>query len=49
MPQEANLATIPFGKLGIIALESSKSIANKVNDYIVSFRKEAISSGSMPP
>ena len=38
MPQEDNLATIPFGKLGIIALESSKSIANKVDDYIVEWR-----------
>ena len=38
MPQEDNLATIPFGKLGIIALESSKSIAHKVDDYIVEWR-----------
>ena len=38
MPQEDYLATIPFGKLGIIALESSKSIASKVDDYIVEWR-----------
>ena len=38
MPQEDNLAIIPFGKLGIIALESSKSIASKVDDYIVEWR-----------
>ncbi len=38
MPLEDNLATIPFGKLGIIALESSKSIAHKVDDYIVEWR-----------
>ena len=36
--QEDNLATIPVGKLGIIALESSKGIAKKVDDYIVEWR-----------
>ncbi|BBF44495.1 ribose-phosphate pyrophosphokinase [Lachnospiraceae bacterium KM106-2] len=32
--------TIPVGKLGIIALESSKSLGAKVNDYIVRWRKD---------
>ena len=36
--QEDNLATIPVGKLGIIALESSKGIAKRVDDYIVEWR-----------
>lgn len=40
MPQEDFLATIPVGKLGIIALESCKGIAGKVDDYIVSWRNE---------
>ena len=40
MPQEDYLATIPVGKLGIIALESCKGIAGKVDDYIVSWRNE---------
>ncbi len=40
MPQEDYLATIPVGKLGIIALESCKGIASKVDDYIVSWRNE---------
>ncbi|MBE5950825.1 MAG: ribose-phosphate pyrophosphokinase [Lachnospiraceae bacterium] len=40
MPQEDYLATIPVGKLGIIALESCKGIANRVDDYIVSWRNE---------
>ncbi|MGN0506279.1 MAG: ribose-phosphate pyrophosphokinase [Lachnospiraceae bacterium] len=39
MPQQDDyLTTIPVGKLGIIALESSKGIAQKVNDYIVEWR-----------
>ena len=41
MPQETSFfETIPVGSLGIIALESSRSIGNKVNDYIVQWRKE---------
>ncbi len=40
MPQhEDYLATIPVGKLGIIALESSREIAEKVDDYIVEWRE----------
>lgn len=40
MPQQEKiLETIPVGNLGIIALESSKSLGNKVNDYIVDWRK----------
>ena len=38
--KEKNLETIPVGKLGIIALESSHSIGTKVNDYIVKWRSE---------
>ena len=37
--QEDHLSTIPVGKLGIIALESSKEIAKKVDDYIVEWRE----------
>lgn len=40
MPQEELLNSIPLGTLGIIALESSKSIGSKVNDYIVDWRKQ---------
>ena len=32
--------TIPFGTLGILALESSRDMGNRVNDYIVEWRKE---------
>lgn len=32
--------TIPVGTLGIIALESSRDMGNKVNDYIVDWRRE---------
>jgi ribose-phosphate pyrophosphokinase len=40
MPQQEKiLETIPVGTLGIIALESSKSLGQKVNDYIVDWRK----------
>ena len=33
--------TLPTAPLKIVALESCKELGNKVNDYIVSFRKEA--------
>lgn len=32
--------TIPVGNLGILALESSKEMGNRVNDYIVEWRQE---------
>ncbi len=32
--------TIPYGTLGILALESSQDMGNRVNDYIVEWRKE---------
>lgn len=38
--QEKIFNTIPVGTLGIIALESSKNLGSKVNDYIVAWRKE---------
>ena len=37
--QDKQIETIPVGKLGIIALESSKSLGQKVNDYIVDWRR----------
>lgn len=41
MPQQEKLTeTIPVGTLGIIALESSSDLGQKVNDYIVTWRKE---------
>lgn len=40
MPQEKYLETIPVGALGIIALESSRTIGQKINSYIVQWRKE---------
>ena len=38
--QEKIFNTIPVGTLGIIALESSQSLGNKVNDYIVDWRNK---------
>ena len=32
--------TIPVGNLGILALESSKEMGQRVNDYIVEWRQE---------
>ena len=32
--------TIPVGNLGILALESSREMGNRVNDYIVEWRQE---------
>ena len=39
MPEEKNLETIPVGPLGIVALDSCKELGQKVNDYIVEWRK----------
>ncbi|MBP5158796.1 MAG: ribose-phosphate pyrophosphokinase [Lachnospiraceae bacterium] len=36
--QEVFLETIPFGKLGVIALKSSSKLGEKVNDYLVRWR-----------
>lgn len=38
--QDNNLETIPVGSLGIVALESSRSLGKKVNDYIVQWRTD---------
>ena len=38
--QDKFLETIPYGSLGIIALESSKELGKKVDDYIVQWRQE---------
>lgn len=41
MPQyDYTIDAIPFGSLGIIALESSREIGDKINDYIVEWRKD---------
>lgn len=32
--------TIPYGTLGILALESSRDMGKKVNDYIVDWRND---------
>lgn len=40
MSQEKFLENIPVGALGIVALESSKTLGAKVNEYIVNWRKE---------
>lgn len=43
MPQqEKTFKTLPIGPLGIIALESSKGLGAKVNNYIVNWRKNRI-------
>jgi len=38
--QEKNFNTIPVGTLGMIALESCRDLGDKVNKYIVDWRKE---------
>ncbi len=42
MPNEKNLETIPVGPLGIVALESCKELGDKVNNYIVDWRKNRV-------
>ena len=39
MPEEKNLETIPVGPLGIVAMESCKNLGEKVDNYIVEWRK----------
>ena len=38
--EKRNLETIPVGSLGIIALESCKSIGEKIDQYLVKWRTE---------
>ena len=38
---ERVLETIPVGSLGIIPLPSCKELGQKVNDYLVQWRKES--------
>lgn len=38
--EERNQDIIPVGSLGIIALDSCKTLGNKINDYIVQWRNE---------
>ncbi len=38
--QDSNLNTIPVGNLGIIALDSCKALGDKINSYIVKWRRE---------
>ncbi|HBR04903.1 MAG TPA: phosphoribosylpyrophosphate synthetase [Lachnospiraceae bacterium] len=40
MASEHVYESAPVGELGIISLESCKSLGNKVNDYIVNWRRE---------
>lgn len=37
--QDKRIETIPVGKLGIIALESSKNLGQEVDNYIVDWRR----------
>ncbi len=40
--QQVTLESLPVGPLGIIALESSKTMGQKVNNYITEWRKERV-------
>ena len=40
MPQDKELQTIPVGKLQIVAMESCKELGQKVDDYLVRWRKD---------
>ena len=41
--------TLPEARLGIIPLKSMALIGSKVDQYVVSWRKERVESGEMPP
>ena len=45
---EKIVETIPVGRLGIIALESSKALGQKVNDYLVQWRNSRESEHKVP-
>ena len=40
---ERTLENIPVGTLGMIPIDGCQELGNKVNDYLVKWRKEAIS------
>ena len=42
------LKTLPVGRLGIIPLKSCQAMGQKVNDYIVKWRKEQITKKKIP-
>ncbi|MCH5273092.1 MAG: ribose-phosphate pyrophosphokinase [Lachnospiraceae bacterium] len=46
--QEDYVATVPVGKLGIIALESCQQLGKKVNDYLVNWRTARINGAHTP-
>lgn len=46
--QEDYVATVPVGKLGIIALESCKQLGQKINEYLVSWRTARIQEAHTP-
>jgi ribose-phosphate pyrophosphokinase len=50
MPQHKNIyEAIPVGSLGIIVLESSKELGQKVNDYIADWREDREHEQAMTP
>ena len=40
MPQSTHLQTIPVGPLGLIVMDSCSTLGKKVNDYLVTWRRE---------
>lgn len=49
MPLQGDyVATVPVGKLGIIALDSCKQLGQKINDYLVSWRTARIREAHTP-
>ena len=38
--EERNLETIPVGPLGIVPLESCKELGQKIDQYLVKWRRE---------
>ena len=39
-PDDSKFSTIPVGKLGLIAMESSRDLGQKIDEYLVKWRKE---------
>jgi ribose-phosphate pyrophosphokinase len=47
MPEYADFTTIPVGQLGILALPGCEKVAEKIDTYLVKWRKERESEHKM--
>ena len=46
LPESSEYTKIPYGKLGIIALQGTEEFAKKIDSYIVKWRKENVANST---